>query len=375
MSRRGENIFKRKDGRWEARYIHHYEAGKARYRYLYGATYTEVKAKRQAELALPEHERIPIVKQCTTFGVLANLWLTDVRVTIKESTYTRYHRIVVKYLFPLLENQLLARLDHRYLNGITEKLLTEGGISRTPLSPKTVSDILCVLKAILKYGKENQYPCPNLTGIKYPQKAPKNIRIFTDENRQQMESLLLNSEDPMSLGILFTLFTGVRIGELCGLRWADVDLEQATVTIRRTIERIADLDPATPNKTKIIISEPKTDSSMRIIPLPIFLMEYLLRRKQDEECYLLTGTPKPTEPHQYYVRYQKFLKQIHMEGHTFHALRHTFATRCVELGFDTKSLAEIMGHSNISTTLSIYVHPTLQQKKLQMERLTPTCIS
>lgn len=375
MSRRGENIFKRKDGRWEARYIHHYEEGKARYRYLYGTTYTEVKAKRQAELALPEQERIPLVKQKTTFGVLAKLWMADIKVSVKESTYTRYNRIVEKYLFPQLKDQLLSKLDQRYLNDLTEKLLNEGGIGHTALSPKSVSDILCVLKAILKYGKENQYPCPNLAGIKHPQKMPKAIRIFTDENRRQMEALLLNSDDTTSLGILFTLFTGVRIGELCGLRWEDIDFDQDVVTIGRTVERIADLDPATPTKTKIIISEPKTGSSLRVIPLPAFLKEYLFKRKQNGDCYLLTGTSKPTEPHQYYVRYQNYLKQIHMEKYTFHALRHTFATRCVEMGFDTKSLSEIMGHASIATTLSIYVHPTLQQKKAQMERLTPACVS
>ncbi len=181
----------------------------------------------------------------------------------------------------------------------------------------------------------------------------------------------MNAEDTTSLGILFALFTGVRIGELCGLRWEDVDFQSLTVSIKRTVERIADLDPNTAKKTKVVLSEPKTENSIRIIPLPGFLAEYLEMRKRDPKFYLLTGKRKYTEPHQFYVRYQNYLEKHGIENYTFHSLRHTFATRCVEMEFDTKSLAEILGHSHISTTLSIYVHPSLQQKKMQMNRLAP----
>lgn len=371
MSQRGENIFKRKDGRWEARYIHHYEDGKAKYRYLYGATYSEVKAKKRAELAMPENTRLPTVKQRSTFGELGKLWLGEIKIAVKESTYTRYHRIVTKYLFPQLENQFLFKMDVRCLNRLTETLLAEGGCRKKPLSPKTVTDILCVLKAILKYGKENDYPCPNPSNLKYPQKEPRSVKILDDKDRAEIEKCLLDSEDTTSLGIIFTLFTGVRIGELCGLRWEDIDFNTSTVCIRRTIERITNLNPNARSKTKVIISKPKTENSVRVIPLPSFLAEYLEKRRCSADCYLLTGNNRFTEPHQFYVRYQKYLQRHNIDKYTFHTLRHTFATRCVELGFDTKSLSEILGHSSITTTLSIYVHPTLQQKKAQMERLTP----
>ena len=139
----------------------------------------------------------------------------------------------------------------------------------------------------------------------------------------------------------------------------------------RTVERIADLNPNSSKKTKVVITEPKTQSSIRIIPLPKFMMDYLKQRRCDNDCYLLTGRRKFTEPHQYYMRYKRFLKRNSIDHHTFHTLRHTFSTRCVEMGFDTKSLSEILGHASITTTLSIYVHPSLQQKKAQMEKLTP----
>lgn len=373
MPRKGENIFKRKDGRWEARYIHHYENGKAKYRYIYGSTYSEARAKKLAEQSNNKDINISAVKQHATFEELANLWLSNVKPSVKESTYTRYYRIVTKYLIPLFPSQLLSKINTGYLNGLTEKLLQEGSIDQKPLSAKTVSDIICVLKTIFRYGKGNGYPCPNTDGIRYPSKARKKIKIMTDNDRVKLEQQLLDSEDTTSLGIIFTLFTGVRIGELCGLRWGDIDFNNATVNIARTIERISDLEPLSSHKTKVIISEPKTESSIRTIPLPDFLMEYLSKHRKEANCYLLTGNENYTEPHQYYIRYQTYLRKQNISRYTFHALRHTFATRCVELGFDTKSLAEILGHTSISTTLSVYVHPTLQQKKIQMERLTPDC--
>ena len=371
MPRKGENIYRRKDGRWEARYIHHYENGKAKYRYVYGATYKEAKQKRIEVQTTPQWEMISADKRHAKFEELTEHWLKDIKVAVKESTYTRYYSIVQNYLIPRLEKQSLAKIDLEFLKGLTEELLLEGSTQREPLAPKTVSDIVCVLKSILQYGKNNGYPCPDFTVLRHPQKLLKPARILTEDTRIKLEKILLNAEDTTSLGILFALFTGVRIGELCGLRWEDVDFQSLTVSIKRTVERIADLDPNTAKKTKVVLSEPKTENSIRIIPLPGFLAEYLEMRKRDPKFYLLTGKRKYTDPHQFYVRYQNYLEKHGIENYTFHSLRHTFATRCVEMEFDTKSLAEILGHSHISTTLSIYVHPSLQQKKMQMNRLAP----
>lgn len=240
------------------------------------------------------------------------------------------------------------------------------------MAPKTVSDILCVIKAILHYGRENGISCPDIGRVKSCKRYRKSIEVFPEEKRLRLEQTLLTSRDTVSLGIIVTLFTGVRIGELCGLRWEDVDFADGTVNIRRTVERIADLDTTRTEKTKVVITVPKTESSIRSIPLPQFLLEYLRERKKENPCYLLTGTEQYTEPHQFYVRYRSYLSKHAYGEYTFHALRHTFATRCVELGFDTKALSEILGHANISTTLSVYVHPSVQQKKMQMERLTPS---
>ena len=144
------------------------------------------------------------------------------------------------------------------------------------------------------------------------------------------------------------------------------------MTINRTVERITNLDPNTVTKTKIIVSEPKTEYSKRTIPLPIFLLEYIRQLTFAPKWYVLTNNIQPTEPHQFYLRYKTYTKRIGLGHYTFHALRHTFATMCVEKGVDTKSLSELLGHSNIATTLSFYVHPSLEQKRKQIELLTPS---
>lgn len=373
MARKGENIFKRKDGRWEARYIHHYENGKAKYRYLYARTYQEAKDKKlhaQSELANIVE---PFGKSRISFGVISEMWLNDTKPFVKESTYTRYHRIVNKYLFPFLKDQILTKIDQRYINNFSDILLNEGGIKKE-LSPKTVIDILSVMKLIFKYGKEHGYPTPNLNGIKAPKRLQEKVKILSERDRRKIEQLLFSSDDLTDLGIVFTLFTGIRIGELCGLRWGDIDFDSSVVDICRTVNRISNLDPFAETKTKVIVSEPKTEAAIRSIPIPSFLLTYLYKLKSDNSYYILSGNSKFVEPHQFYMRYKKQLERIDIGDYTFHALRHTFATRCMELGFDTKSLSEILGHSSITTTLSIYVHPTIQQKKRQMEMLLPSYV-
>ena len=364
MPRKGENIYKRKDGRWEARYIHHYENGKAKYKSIYGATYTEARAKRQEELLKPEHLQVSGVKKLATLQEICSLWLNSKKANVKESSYTRYVWIIDKYLIPSFTNQQLIKIDMAAINSAFEFL-------KSHLSDKTVSDIYCVFKNIWIYGQENHYPCCMLKSIKNKIKHSHKVCVIDPDARRKIESALLKYNNQVSLGVFFALFTGVRIGELCGLRWEDIDFENGYVHIRRTVERIADLESKS-RKTKIIITEPKTENAERIIPLPSCLLEYIRQFRLSGEKYLLTSTHRPTEPRVYYAKYKKFLRKNNLGKFTFHELRHTFATHCVEMGFDVKSLSEILGHSNVTTTMNLYVHPTMQMKKRQMEMLTMT---
>ena len=383
MARRGENIFRRKDGRWEARYISHYENGKAKYVYLYGRTYTEAKAKREAAMGRCQFESRPRGTGGATVEQLARMWLGDARHSVKESTFARYLRIVDRYIAPHLGALTAAKCDGGIINGFTRTLLEQGGGSGGSggsrggsggsggLSPKTVTDILCVLKYVIKYAGESGHSFGNTDNIRFPQREAHDAVPLDAANRTALERVVMDSGDSVCLGILFAMFCGLRIGEVCGLRWEDVNIAAGTVRIRRTVERVADLNPNAKSRTKLIIGEPKTRSSLREIPLPGFLVGQLERFEQKAGCYLLTNRDTPCEPSVFYGRYKSFMRRQGRGEYNFHALRHTFATRCVEEGFDIKSLSEILGHSNVSTTLGIYVHPTMEQKRAQMERLKP----
>lgn len=392
MSRKGECIYKRDDGRWEARYIHHYENGRAKYRSVYAISYKEAKEKRgqtleqelelELELELEqEQEMSPKIsvtpaKGAERFQDLSDLWLTEVRRYVKESTYARYCRIVRVYLNPYLGHFPLMKLNQKNMKDFVWELRQYGGKRGMPLSPRTMGGLLCVLKCILKHGRENGYPCLDPSSFTSPSTTAKAVMTLTAEDRRDLEQSLLHdgkNEAPnrIHIGILFTLYTGVRIGELCGLRFEDIDFHSRTVTIRRTVERIPNHDENAAERTKLIISNPKTAHSARTIPLPSFLAQRILQSRTTDDAYLLTGTTKPTEPHQFYLRYKTVMKHLGLKKYTFHALRHTFATTCMASGFDAKSLSEILGHSNVSTTLSVYVHPTLDQKRKQMDLLNP----
>ena len=362
MPRKGENIYKRKDGRWEARYIYRYEKGKAKYRSVYGKSYTEAKEKREEIQSRSKKSHVSVVKQRALLDEICLLWLKDRKPNVKESTYTRYVRIVDKYILSELCNQRIDQVDMEGVQFFQDKL-------KDRLADKTVNDIMCVFKSIWKFGQKKGYPCCEWVqpGIKV--KKAKEITIISQDVRNRMAKAFSDYNQFVAMGICFSLLTGVRIGEICGLRWGDIDLQNGYGKIRRTVERIADLSPNAKKKTKVVITEPKTENSERIIPMPEYLVNYIKKYERNSDCYILTGSTKNTEPHTFYTRYKTFLRKNDLGDYTFHQLRHTFATLCVEQNFDMKSLSEILGHADVQTTMNLYVHPTLQMKKRQMDTL------
>ncbi len=369
MARRGESIFKRKDGRWEARVIEYRGDGRRFYRSLYGKTYGEVKGKKERYIAFSHSTVLGETKSSPLFSEQSEHWLASVKNSVKESTYTRYYRTVHSYLLPLLGKYAVSRIDITIVNQLKETLLVGGGKRKNGLSEKSVADILSVLKLIINHTAAEGFEVMNTSFIRDPKQKKKDMQIIPHEQSKRLEDILLASTDPVSLGILLALHTGIRNGELCGLKWCDICFLTGTLHIRRTVERISDLDPLRKAKTKLIVGEPKTASSRRVVPLPTALCAYLKARCGNADEYILTGTNKPSEPHTLYVRYSRFLRRNGFDSYTFHALRHTFATRGIESGFDAKSLSEILGHSDVTTTLKCYVHPSLEQKRRQMENL------
>ena len=357
MPRRGENIYKRKDGRWEGRYKP--DGSSQKYKYVYASTYKEAKEKLvELKINKPSDNNKKIL-----LSELCNSWLEFKRGDIKESTYIKYRNIISNHIKPQLANACVNSLRNEVLRQFALSLKSGS------LSNKSKRDILALLSSILKYA-EKVGLCTDKLHIEdlYPKTEKKQIRILPTDERIRLEDYLLKSNNPTKYGILLALYSGIRIGEICGLKWSNIDLKSGTISVCQTLQRLQDRENK--GKTKILISEPKSQSSKRIIPIPAFLTELLKKIQPQSPCsFFLTGDNSFMEPKTLENKFKRCLKECDIPYINFHTLRHTFATRCVELGFDMKSLSEILGHANVGTTLNIYAHPTLEYKRNNMNKL------
>lgn len=306
-------------------------------------------------------KRYKLLRQ-TNFEEVAKKWLEMKRNSIKESTYYNYMFIVDKYLMPTLKKVSLKKLiDYNYNNFIQEL--------KTNLSVKTVRDITNVLKSILKYSQD-EYKCSiNLKTINMPKLNVVKIKVLNKREKGKLERYCLKENSLRSLGVVLCLYTGLRIGELCALKWEDIDLEERAIYVRKTLQRVyMEKD----NNSKIIINSPKTTSSIRKVPINNKLYEVLkpLKKEYKNEDFFLTGSSeKYIEPRNYQYMFKFILSESKVKPYKFHILRHTFATYCIEVGMDAKSLSEILGHSNVNITLSRYVHSSDKIKKKFLEKL------
>ena len=378
MPRRGESIWKRKDGRWEARYISYRDAdGKAHYSSVYAKSYSEAKSKRLKLLVDKPYTSNTIsnafcARSDQTIVSIAYKYIDNHRTEIKDSTCARYRGLVKWYIAPYFDQKSITMLNQEDIDQFSSFLLVNGGSKKEGISPKTAKDTLTLLKQVLKYTEED-IPSLNQIKVKSPRQTGKPIEILSASDQKILEAYIINNITPVTFGILLSLYTGIRIGELCGLMWGDINLEDGQIRISRTVIRINSLEGDSPERTKLVIESPKTAASERMIPIHSFLLESLKEMKQrlffSNNTYFLTGTNKIMEPRNYYERYQKIIRECNIRKYTFHALRHTFATRCIEAGMDAKVLSEILGHSNVQITLNRYVHPSLSAKKAAIEKL------
>ena len=371
MARTGQNITKRKDGRWEARYIKGYQNGKAVYAYVYGRSFDEAFQKK-SEAQRERSDCINNFNSCI-FSDLAESFLKQKRYQVKESTYAHYCYIINKHILPYFSNYSITEISSLLIEDYVSSKLMNGKIkTEDGLSPKSVKDILSILKSILKYGELKGITSEkSIASVKAPKASKKCIEVLSESERKIIEEFAL-SADNMSFGVYLCLYTGLRIGEICALTWADINESIACISINKTILRIQNVELGQA-KTRIIIDTPKTESSIRLIPLPPKLAQMLYDRKPKnvkKEDFFLTGTNKYIEPRNYYEKYKNILSQCGIQHHTFHALRHSFATHCIEKGFDAKVLSEILGHSTVKITLDRYVHPSLERKRQCMELLS-----
>ncbi|MPM76183.1 Tyrosine recombinase XerC [bioreactor metagenome] len=362
MPRRGENIYKRKDGRWEGRIC----GPDGRYQYVYAKTYREVKEKKNEyqKAAKKSKKNAPPDSAAHLF----ECWLDgDIKGQVKPSTYDSYDCCIRKYVIPFFNSAGHQHLDEASINQLVKSVFELPG-----LSDSYKRKILTILKTSLKEILKDTKMSPGiLDAVKLPKKTNSEVQAFTMGEQRLIENAAYRSDDMRALGILLTFYTGMRLGELCALKWNDLDYESGTLSITKTVTRVKNLSGGE-NKTVLLVGSPKSHKSTRKIPLPKFLIKLFRDREPccaDQELYLISGTTSPTDPRVYEKLFKRMLMQAGIKHRKFHAIRHTFATRALELGVDIKTLSEILGHSNVSITLNVYAHSLMEQKKIAMDKL------
>lgn len=368
MPRRGDNIRKRTDGRWEGRYRVISEDGRKRYLSVYGKTYGEVKEKISAEMYLSGRADSAVLQPVQISGnpqvcdidfcVLMEEWLGEVEQNRKYSTYIKYKKLYTCHIQNVFSSDKLSQMTNGYI---------QTHLAALEMSDATRQNVLAVMKQALRYAeKQYGYPMPSLMGCTM-QKRPHSIEVMDRMEQIRLIQFLNSDMDISKAGIYLCLFTGIRLGEVCSLKWADIDQNRGLLHVNRTVQRIESKEG--PTKTVLLESPPKSVFSKRIIPMSDSLLSLLIKFKREGQEYVLQKN-RPMEPRTYQNHFKKYLKQIDAPNYNFHVLRHTFATNCVDSGMDIKSLSEILGHSNVQITLNRYVHPSIDTKRKYLNALS-----
>ena len=365
MPRKGENIFKRKDGRWEGRYIKGRENGKAVYGYVFAKSYSEAKKKKAeaiAGLLPPTRQEVRRGRSIPEMKDIAYQWLDELKTTRRKSTVVKYEGQLRNHIIPEFGTKRIDEISNNDLISFSRKLLLKTGRNNKHLSPRTAADIISRMRSIRKFSVLHGYEVNYVSDCtEIPQRAER-IRVLSSEEEKKLLEYLKLNPNPTSLGILLSLCTGIRLGELCALKWSDFCLEGREFQVFKTMQRLPNPNKFALKKTTVEIGEPKSQSSVRTIPLPEKLVS-LLRSAYCNDAYILSGYKH------YYIEPRTMENRFKVVLTNFHTLRHTFATRCVEVGFDVKTLSEILGHASVSITLNRYVHPSMRTKHENMNRL------
>ena len=291
-------------------------------------------------------------------------WLLEKKDYIKESTYANYSNNIFNHIIPKLGNYYLNELNHKVIQDFLLELSKNGRKDNNGgLAEKTIKDITIIIKGSIKKGiNEDKIKHIELT-FNYPKDNKENkLYVLTKREQSKITNYVLENINSRNIGLLISLYSGIRIGELCALRWEDVDFKKNSLTINKTIQRVYIKDK-NKNISKVIITTPKTKNANREIPINKDFLEILKKVKSDKEHYILTGNEKYIEPRTYRKYFNKVLDELKIKHFNFHSLRHTFATNCISLGVDYKTVSELLGHANVNITLNLYVHPRYSQKK------------
>lgn len=303
---------------------------------------------------------------------IAKKWLKNSRIRVKESSYIKYQNLLQNHILPAMGSLDFSELTTEYIGEFIRKKISTGRKDRLGgLSEKSVKDIISVLRSICSYAGQQGIDIPCHFELLKFRRTNDEVRILDRGECAILEKYLFHDNSLTKTGILLSLFMGLRLGEVCALRKENILYDDAILQVRFTMQRIQAEEQEDNRKTKIIMTPPKSTNSLRDIPIPKFILERLqILKPMPGETYVLTGsTDKFVEPRSMENIFDRCLRECQMEKINYHALRHTFATRCIEAGFDVKSLSEILGHANVNITLNRYVHSSMEQKRANMEKL------
>lgn len=297
----------------------------------------------------------------STFREIAELWKENRRSVVKHSTYCAYALILKTHLMPVFADSV----------SISEAEVQQFALDKleTGLSKKTVHDIIAVLKSVGRFGAKRGLSEMPTWDIEYPSDTSARILpVLSLADHKKLLNAIASEPTPQNIGIMIALCCGLRIGEVCALQWKDVDMVRRIITVAGTTGRIYNCDLMA---TEQYVSTPKTRNSNREIPMSPLLYKALnvMKKQQSVERFVVGEGTKAKEPRTYRETFSRILKRLGIPSIVFHGLRHTFATRCIESGCDYKTVSVILGHSNVATTLNLYVHPNLDQKKRCISRM------
>jgi len=354
------SIYRRKDGRYEARLSLGSFSGKRHQISFYGKTMDEAgnKLKNYYHQLLMEEtgDGRPQIK----VSELCSEWLVAMQNHLKISTMANYRMKIEKHILPAFGSDLCSKVTSAAVQAFINKKIESG------LSGRYVSDIIVLIKTVFRYARAQGYAADPLGNIIMPKCKTPDVRILTPDQQNTLKTYIFSKQTLTHAGIAFALFMGLRIGEVCGLKWSDIDFEKRTLTVRRTVQRVSTGSGKT--RTKLVVMPPKSESSHREIPLPGRIYDALLALRSEkvsinDDYFIVSGTMRPTEPRAMQYRFAAILKNAELPSCTFHSLRHAMATAALAAGFDVKTLSEILGHSKIEITLARYVHSSIDRKR------------
>lgn len=364
MARHGENIYRRKDGRFEGRYVVGKRSdGRTKFGYIYGRQYADV----QRRLMMKKVERFdrthPDGGREQTVSEWLNRWLdSDIAYSVKASTLRIYRGQARNHILPYVGGYCLSRVTPP----IVHQMLTD--LSAKGLGPSGIRSALRLLSSAMRAAQEEgligKNPCRR---IRVMPAGKKEQRVLTAWEQEKLRVCM----DRKNLPALMSLYTGMRLGEICALKWTDIDWKKKILTVRRTVQRTALQQEPGRGKTCLSVGTPKTEGSYRVIPLPAPLYEKLeaLSAGHPESEYVFGKGGQPAEPRTVQRRLQRLTKRLGLPGVHFHTLRHSFATRLLELGIQVKTVSVLLGHASVKTTLDIYAHSLLDQQRAAIDLL------